>query len=88
MTPVQAGSIPRALKNQDCVVEVSFHTCPQIFCEADPQAVTGSGKTLAFVIPVLERMIRNEHKYKKGEVAALVIAPTRSVSSSLERWQS
>ena len=23
MTPVQAGSIPRALKNQDCVVEVS-----------------------------------------------------------------
>lgn len=39
--------------------------------------MTGSGKTLAFVIPVLERLVRNEHKYKKGEVAALVIAPTR-----------
>jgi ATP-dependent RNA helicase DDX55/SPB4 len=23
MTPVQAGTIPRAVKNQDCVVEVS-----------------------------------------------------------------
>jgi len=23
MTPVQAGTIPRAIKNQDCVVEVS-----------------------------------------------------------------
>lgn len=63
MTPVQAGTIPRAIKNQDCVVE----------------AVTGSGKTLAFVVPVLERIVRNEHKYKKGEVAAVVIAPTRYV---------
>jgi ATP-dependent RNA helicase DDX55/SPB4 len=41
------------------------------------QAVTGSGKTLAFVVPVLERIIRNEHKFRKGEVAAIVIAPTR-----------
>lgn len=24
MTPVQAGTIPRAVKNQDCVVEVSL----------------------------------------------------------------
>jgi len=27
MTPVQASTIPRALKNQDCVVEVSYHEC-------------------------------------------------------------
>jgi ATP-dependent RNA helicase DDX55/SPB4 len=39
--------------------------------------VTGSGKTLAFVVPVLERLVRNERKYKKGDVAAIVIAPTR-----------
>ncbi|BEI90298.1 uncharacterized protein CcaverHIS019_0303680 [Cutaneotrichosporon cavernicola] len=67
MTPVQAGTIPRAVKNQDCVVE----------------AVTGSGKTLAFVVPVLERIVRNEHKYRKGEVAAVVIAPTRELASQI-----
>jgi superfamily II DNA/RNA helicase len=26
MTPVQAGTIPRAMKHQDCVVEVSTNT--------------------------------------------------------------
>ncbi|GMK56613.1 hypothetical protein CspeluHIS016_0304530 [Cutaneotrichosporon spelunceum] len=67
MTPVQAGTIPRAVKNQDCVVE----------------AVTGSGKTLAFVVPVLERIVRNEHKYKNGEVAAVVIAPTRELATQI-----
>jgi len=25
-TPVQAGTIPRAMRNQDCVVEVSLHS--------------------------------------------------------------
>lgn len=63
MTPVQAGTIPRAVKNQDCVVE----------------AVTGSGKTLAFTIPVLERLSRREEPYKKGEIAAIIVAPTRCV---------
>ncbi|WVQ94755.1 hypothetical protein IAU59_001836 [Kwoniella sp. CBS 9459] len=67
MTPVQSGTIPRAIKNQDCVVE----------------AVTGSGKTLSFVIPVLERICRNERKYKKGEVAAVVIAPTRELATQI-----
>ncbi|CAK9783409.1 DEAD-domain-containing protein [Cutaneotrichosporon oleaginosum] len=67
MTPVQAGTIPRAIKNQDCVVE----------------AVTGSGKTLAFVVPVLERIVRSEHAYKRGEVAAVVIAPTRELASQI-----
>ncbi|WWC60263.1 uncharacterized protein I303_102830 [Kwoniella dejecticola CBS 10117] len=67
MTPVQSGTIPRAIKNQDCVVE----------------AVTGSGKTLSFVIPVLERITRRERKYKKGESAAVVIAPTRELASQI-----
>ncbi|OCF34717.1 ATP-dependent rRNA helicase SPB4 [Kwoniella heveanensis BCC8398] len=67
MTPVQSGTIPRAIKNQDCVVE----------------AVTGSGKTLSFVIPVLERICRNERKYRKGEVAAVVIAPTRELATQI-----
>ncbi|OWZ26337.1 ATP-dependent rRNA helicase SPB4 [Cryptococcus neoformans c45] len=67
MTPVQAGTIPRAVKNQDCVVE----------------AVTGSGKTLAFTIPVLERLSRREEPYKKGEIAAIVVAPTRELATQI-----
>ena len=48
------------------------------------QAVTGSGKTLAYVVPTLERICRREEKYKKGEIAAVVIAPTRYVH--YKRW--
>ena len=61
MTPVQAATIPLFMQNKDVVVE----------------AVTGSGKTLAFVIPILEKLIRRETKFKKNEIGALVITPTR-----------
>jgi len=61
MTPVQASTIPLFMQNKDVVVE----------------AVTGSGKTLAFVIPVLERIIRRERKFKRNEIGALIISPTR-----------
>ena len=61
MTPVQASTIPLFMKNKDVVVE----------------AVTGSGKTLAFVIPTLERIIRRESHFKRNEIGALIISPTR-----------
>jgi superfamily II DNA/RNA helicase len=61
MTPVQASTIPLFMQNKDVVVE----------------AVTGSGKTLAFVIPILERIIRREKFFKRNEIGALVISPTR-----------
>lgn len=61
MTPVQASTIPLFMQNKDVVVE----------------AVTGSGKTLAFVIPILERIFRREHRFKRNEIGALVISPTR-----------
>jgi ATP-dependent RNA helicase DDX55/SPB4 len=61
MTPVQASTIPLFMKNKDVVVE----------------AVTGSGKTLAFVIPTLERIIRRERKFRRNEIGALIISPTR-----------
>jgi len=44
---------------------------------AHRKAVTGSGKTLAFVLPVLEGLCRRETPYRKGQIAAVVIAPTR-----------
>jgi ATP-dependent RNA helicase DDX55/SPB4 len=61
MTPVQASTIPLFMQNKDVVVE----------------AVTGSGKTLAFVIPILERIIRRERNFKRNEIGALIISPTR-----------
>jgi ATP-dependent RNA helicase DDX55/SPB4 len=61
MTPVQASTIPLFMQNKDVLVE----------------AVTGSGKTLAFVIPILERIIRREKRFKQNEIGALIISPTR-----------
>jgi ATP-dependent RNA helicase DDX55/SPB4 len=61
MTPVQASTIPLFMQNKDVVVE----------------AVTGSGKTLAFVIPTLERIIRRDTNFKRNEIGALIISPTR-----------
>jgi ATP-dependent RNA helicase DDX55/SPB4 len=65
MTPVQASTIPLFLKHKDVVVE----------------AVTGSGKTLAFVIPILERLARQETRLRKSEIGALVVSPTRCARS-------
>ncbi|KAF9485333.1 DEAD-domain-containing protein [Pholiota conissans] len=67
MTPVQASTIPLFMKNKDVVVE----------------AVTGSGKTLAFVIPILERLIRRETRFKKDEIGALIISPTRELATQI-----
>jgi len=48
--------------------------------------VTGSGKTLAFVLPVLEGLCRRETPYRKGQIAAVVIAPTRSVYGFIPQY--
>jgi ATP-dependent RNA helicase DDX55/SPB4 len=84
MTTVQAGTIPQAMKHKDCVVEVSC-SCSEgsLATGANIQAVTGSGKTLAFVLPVLEGLCKRETPYRKGQIAAVVIAPTRYVLFSL-----
>lgn len=45
--------------------------------------MTGSGKTLAFVLPVLERLCRRDTPYRKGQIAAVVIAPTRELAQQI-----
>lgn len=42
----------------------------------------GSGKTLAFLIPLLEILKRREkeEKWKKHEIGALIISPTRELA--------
>jgi ATP-dependent RNA helicase RhlE len=59
-TPVQAAAIPQALTGQDVLAT----------------AQTGTGKTLAFLIPIMERLLRQ----KAPGITALVLVPTRELA--------
>ena len=59
-TPIQAAAIPPALEGKDVL----------------GTAQTGTGKTLAFLIPIIERLLRES----KPGIAALVLVPTRELA--------
>jgi ATP-dependent RNA helicase RhlE len=59
-TPVQASAIPQALEGKDVLAT----------------AQTGTGKTLAFLIPVIEKLLKD----KTPGIAALVLVPTRELA--------
>src|ERR1700735_304522 len=59
-TPVQAPAIPQALAGKDILAT----------------AQTGTGKTLAFLIPVMEKLL----KQPSAGIAALVLVPTRELA--------
>jgi ATP-dependent RNA helicase RhlE len=59
-TPIQAAAIPEALEGKDLLAT----------------AQTGTGKTLAFLIPVIEKLLRQDSK----GIAALVLVPTRELA--------
>jgi ATP-dependent RNA helicase RhlE len=59
-TPVQAAAIPQALEGKDVLAT----------------AQTGTGKTLAFLIPVMEKLLKD----KTPGIAALVLVPTRELA--------
>jgi ATP-dependent RNA helicase RhlE len=59
-TPVQAATIPQALEGKDVLAT----------------AQTGTGKTLAFLIPVIEKLLKD----KSPGIAALVLVPTRELA--------
>jgi ATP-dependent RNA helicase RhlE len=59
-TPVQAAAIPQALAGKDVLAT----------------AQTGTGKTLAFLIPVIEKLLKD----KTPGIAALVLVPTRELA--------
>ncbi len=46
-------------------------------------AMTGSGKTAAFLIPIIERLI-DAPAPRRGEVRALVVAPTRELAAQID----
>lgn len=60
MTPVQAAAIPHALEGKDILAT----------------AQTGTGKTLAFLIPMIEKLLK---QHLPG-VTALVLVPTRELA--------
>jgi len=64
MTPVQAATLPQFLAHKDVAV----------------QAQTGSGKTLAFLIPVVELLLARTTCFKRQQVGALILAPTRELA--------
>ena len=59
-TPVQTAAIPQALEGKDVLAT----------------AQTGTGKTLAFLIPMMERLLRE----KTPGIAALALVPTRELA--------
>ncbi len=76
-TPIQSAAIPLALQGRDLLA----------------QAKTGSGKTLAFLIPLIERAVKEGWKPSGHASAqtgssrsprALVLAPTRELALQIE----
>src|SRR5271169_4792475 len=59
-TPVQVAAIPQALEGKDVLAT----------------AQTGTGKTLAFLVPILEKLLRQT----TPGIAALVLVPTRELA--------
>jgi ATP-dependent RNA helicase RhlE len=63
-TPIQAQSIPHLLEGRDLL----------------GIAQTGTGKTASFVLPLLQDLASAEGRPGKGDVFALILAPTRELA--------
>ena len=63
-TPIQREAIPAILKGRDVL----------------GTAQTGSGKTAAFVLPILQRLMKQE----PGRTRALILSPTRELAAQTE----
>ncbi len=59
-TPIQDKAIPHIMHGRDII----------------GLAQTGTGKTAAFVLPILQRIMRNP----RGKISALIISPTRELA--------
>lgn len=64
-TPIQAGAIPHALNGRDLLLS----------------AQTGSGKTAAFVLPILDKLSRQNPLDKN--IHALILTPTRELAQQV-----
>ena len=64
-TPIQEQAIPHLLKGRDMI----------------GIAQTGTGKTAAFMLPILDRLVRNRRPRRIGHPRALVLSPTRELAA-------
>lgn len=67
MTPIQEKSIPFILDGRDIIA------CAQ----------TGTGKTAAYLLPLLNRMLKEEHSSES--VNAIIMAPTRELAQQIDQ---
>ncbi|KAL3458416.1 P-loop containing nucleoside triphosphate hydrolase protein [Aspergillus heterothallicus] len=58
---------------------------PSLRSDCLVRAKTGEGKTIAFLLPVLQSLIRGETSASKGEVATLIITPTRELAQQIAK---
>ncbi len=65
-TPIQREAMPHVLEGRDVM----------------GLAQTGTGKTAAFLLPIIDRILKNP-KPLRGTVRALVIAPTRELAEQI-----
>ncbi|CAI5730052.1 unnamed protein product [Peronospora farinosa] len=66
LTHVQKDTLPLVLEGRDVLAK----------------GKTGNGKTIAFLLPTLERLIKNPQS-KKDKISALVISPTRELAQQI-----
>ncbi|CAI5747389.1 unnamed protein product [Peronospora destructor] len=66
LTHVQKDTLPLGLEGRDVLAK----------------GKTGNGKTIAFLLPTLERLIKNPQP-KKDKISALVISPTRELAQQI-----
>ena len=66
-TPIQTDVIPVMIKSKD-VIGI---------------AQTGTGKTASFVLPILDRIARNNKKQESRTCGTLIITPTRELASQI-----
>ncbi|KAL4152205.1 hypothetical protein PRNP1_009139 [Phytophthora ramorum] len=66
LTHVQKDTLPLVLEGRDVLAK----------------GKTGNGKTIAFLLPTLERMLKNPQQ-TQGKISALVISPTRELAQQI-----
>jgi len=64
-TPIQEQAIPLILQNKDLIA------CAQ----------TGTGKTAAYVLPILDKIAKSDHRH----INTLIIAPTRELAQQIDQ---
>ena len=66
-SPIQGKAIPQVLKGKDVLAS----------------AQTGTGKTAGFVLPILEKLTKQE--FKRPIVRALILTPTRELAAQIQQ---